>query len=193
MAVGGSWSGWQISRLKKALEETGIRQSQKQLIEMRNRNTELSLALQREQARLKLPEREAANPKRDDKRGLSSLLPGQMQPTFLSVTLAPGLLRDFGGSQKIHVPSGTDFVQFDLKTELPDYPQYQAALQRVDAGTVWTQISPKIGSGIQGQFFRLIVPAGVLRRGDYVLKLSGMTALRELEDIGSYYFRITPK
>jgi hypothetical protein len=32
-----------------------------------------------------------------------------------------------------------------------------------------------------------------LRPGDYVLKLSGMTAGGDLEDIGKYYFRLTPK
>ena len=192
LAAGGSWSVMWISRLQNALEQAGTGESQKQLMEMEARNSELALSLQREQARLKLLEKEAADLRKGDKRGLSSLLRGQRQSTLIAVTLDPGLLRDFGGSKRIQIPAGTNLAQFDLKMEPLDYPQYQAMLQRVDKGKLWTQISPKTESSVQGPFFRLIVPASILEQGDYVLKLSGITAVGDSEDIGSYYFRIIP-
>lgn len=193
MIAGGSWSVLQISRLQKALEQAGTGESQKQFLEMKDQNSELTLALQREQARNKLLEQEATNLKSGEKRGLASLLPGQLQSTLIAVALTPGQLRDLGGSQKINIPVGTDLAQFDLKMEPQDYPQYQATLQRVDDGKIWTQISPRTKSGVQDQFLRLIVPANALRPGDHVLKLSGITAAGDFEDIGNYYFRIIPK
>jgi TolA-binding protein len=193
MIVGGSWSVLQISRLQKALEQARTGDSQKQLIEMQDRYSQLTAALQRDQAQLKLLEQEAANLKRGEKRGPSSLLPGQLQSTLIAVTLTPGQLRDFGGSPKIHIPAGTNLAQFDLKMEPEDYPQYQATLQPVDGGKIWTQISPKTESGTQGQFLRLIVPVNVLRPGDYVLKLSGKTTVGDFEDIANYYFRVIPR
>jgi hypothetical protein len=192
LVAGGSWSVVRISRLQKALEQAGTGESQKQLMETEARNSELALSLQREQARLKLLEQEAADLRKEDKRGLSSLLRGQRQPTLIAVTLDPGLLRDFGGSKRILIPAGTNLAQFDLKMEPLDYPQYQAILRRVDEGKIWTQISPKAESGVQSASFRLIVPVSILGPGDYVLKLSGITAVGDSEDIGSYYFRIIP-
>jgi len=191
--AGGSWSIAQISRLQKALEQGGSRASQMQLMEMQDRYSQMSMALQREQSRLRLLEQEAANLKQGVKPGNSSLLPGQLQTTLIAVTLPPGQLRDFGGSQRISIPAGTDLAQFDLKMEPEDYSQYRAILQNVDQDKIWTQISPMTESGMQGQFLRLIVPAKLLKPGDYVLKLSGVTAAGDFEDIGNYYFRVTAR
>jgi hypothetical protein len=77
--------------------------------------------------------------------------------------------------------------------ESQDYPQYQATLQRVGEDMIWTQISSMTESDEQGRSLRLIVPAKLLGQGDYVLKLSGMSASGDFEDIGSYYFRVMPQ
>jgi hypothetical protein len=190
--AGGSWSALRITELQKAIKQAETRESQGQSV-MQNRNSELTSALEREQARVKNLEQETARLRNGNTQRPSSLLPGQLQSTLIAVTLSPGLLRDLGGSQKFSIPPGTNLAQLDLKMEPQDYPQYQLALQRVDGGKTWIQIAPKTESGAQSRSLRLIVPANVLRPDDYVLKLSGITAAGDLEDIGKYYFRVTPK
>jgi hypothetical protein len=193
IVAGGSWSALQISKLRKALGQAGAEISQKQLMELQNRNSELASALQQEQSIRKQLEQESANLKSRDRDNSSFLLREQVQSALISVTLSPGLLRDTGGPQKIHIPSGTHMAQFDLKMEPQDYPRYQVTLQRVDKDKIWTQISPPTESVVEGQFFRLIVPAQIFQPGDYVLKLSGISATGDNEDIGNYYFRVIPK
>jgi len=193
LIAGGSWSILRISGLQKELEQARSWESQKKAIEIQNRNSELTSALQREQARLAQLEQEATNLKNSEKRGTSSLLNGQMQSTLISVTLTPGLLRDLGGSQKIRIPAGTDQVQFDLKIEPQDFHEYRAALQRLGESEFWTQISPKTESGAQDQAFRLTVPANIMKSGDYILRLSGMTSAGDFEEIDKYYFRVVSK
>jgi hypothetical protein len=192
IVAGGSWSVMRISRLQKALAQTGTLASQQQLIEMQNRNSALNLALQHEQTRYRKLEQEAANLKRGETHGSSSLLPGQLQSIVVAVALNPGQLRDRGGIQRINI-AGTDIVQIELKMEPLDYPQFQAALQFEDDSRILTQIFPKTESGTQEQSFRLLVPANELRAGDYVLKLGGLIAGGEFEEIGKYRFRIVRK
>jgi hypothetical protein len=187
----GLWSTTQFLSLHE--EHAATRDLQRRLTEVQGRNSELTSALQLEQARFRQLEQEAANLKSGEKPGSASLLPGQLQTTLISLTLTPGLLRDVGGSQKISIPAGTSLAQFDLKMEHMDYTQYQATLQRVGDGKIWTQISPEAESAMKGRFVRLIVPAELLVPADYVLKLSGVASGEHFEDIGSYYFRVTPK
>jgi hypothetical protein len=191
--AGGSLSVLRITELQKAIKQAGIRESQGQLV-MQIRNSELTTALAREQSRVRALEQEAANLGRSNMQNPSSRLPGQIQSARIALmTLDPGRLRDRGGSQEFHIPPGTDVAQLDLKMEPQDYQQYQLALKRVDGAEICTRIIPKAGSGAHGQPLRLPVFANDLRPDDYVLKLSGMTAGGHLEDIGKYYFRVTPK
>ena len=193
MIGGGSWQALRISRLRNALERAGTTESPKQLMEAQRRNSELGLALQREQAKVLELGQEAASLKNSTANRPQSLLQGQLRSTIISITLAPGLLRDLGGMQRILVPAGTELAQIDLKLESQDFPQYQATLRRVEESNIWSQTSAGIQTDIQGQFFRLIMPANLLRPGDYVLKLSGIRSNGGLEDVGNYYFRIVAK
>ena len=192
LIAGSLWSAMQISKLRTALEQAGSGDPQNQVMELQNRNSELASALQREQSRVKLLEQSSANLKSNDGRSASSLLEGQLKSTLISVTLAPGLLRDMGGMPKIRVPAGTNLVQFDMKLEPQDYTRYQGTLQRVDGDKLWTQISPGIKAGMEGQFFRLILPAHLFQPGDFIVMLSGIPAAGDPEDVGNYYFRIIP-
>ena len=66
-------------------------------------------------------------------------------------------------------------------------------LQRVDGEEVWTQIFPKTESAAQSQPPQVIIPAKLLTPGDYVVKLSGVTAGGNFEEAGKYYFRVIRK
>jgi hypothetical protein len=192
LIVGGSLAALHITRLQKALDKATSGNPQQQLLELQKQNGELASALQREQARVSQLQQYASNAKNEAQARTSPLL-GQMQSSVLVVALAPGLLRDMGGVQKIRIPDGTNLIQFDLKMEPQDYSRYQITLQRVGEDTFWTQISPKTQSVKEQAFFRLILPAHLLRPGDFVLKLSGSLNDGNLEDVGNYYFRIAGK
>ncbi len=186
LIVGGAWSILQITQLRRALDRAESGGSHKQLMELQKQNADLALALQQEQAHLKTLESAAAN------QSIPPLRQGQSQPTLIVMTLSPGLLRDMGGLQKMQIPSGTHLVQIDLKMEPEVYPRYEATLRRVDEDRLWTQISPGASSSTDNPFFRLLVPANMLQPGDFVLKLRGIPAAGEIEDLASYYFRILP-
>jgi hypothetical protein len=186
--AGGALSMLEISRLRQTLQtESG--NAQKLLVEAEKRNSELTAALQREQARGNMPEQQTGGMKKEETPGLASLQPGQTRPTIFAIALTPGLLRDMGSSRKTGIPSGTNLVQLDLNLDSVDHARYRAVLQRVGDGEVWTQISPKPDS--RGRLLHLVIPANLLTPGDYVAKLSGIGENGETEDIGSYYFRIT--
>ncbi len=188
--AGGSWTSIRVSRLQKALEQAGARDVRKQLMEMQTRNSELAAALQREQSQRGSLEQQVANLKTGEKPGHPSPLPSQLQPALLSFALTPGLLRDMGSSQKINISLGTSLVQLELNMVAEVYPRYRAVLQTVDGDEIWTLIWPKTESTGQGHPLRLILPAKLLTRGDYILKLSGMTTSGDFEDIGNYSFRV---
>jgi hypothetical protein len=154
----------------------------------------LARELQREQARSRQLEQEAANLRAVGKSGSSSLLGGQLPATLVAVALIPGRQRDFGAGKTVHIPAGTDFVQLNLKMQSLDYPLYQATLQNADdSHTILTQILSRTESSVQESSLQLSVSAVALKRGDYFIKLRGMTADGEIEDVDTYYLRITPK
>ncbi len=191
---GSSWSTLQISRLQVALdqEQTEASKSQRQLKEIQSQNLKLAASLEHEQARRTQLEQEAANLKRAQMPG-PSLIPGQIQTTLLTAILAPGRSRGSDGMQEINIPSGESVVKLDLKMEPLDYPGYNATLERIGKDKNRTVIAQQTESRLQGQFSGLFVPAELMTRGDYVLRLSGITVTGKNEDIGSYYFRILPQ
>ena len=109
----------------------------------------------------------------------------------LAVVLTPGLTRDNGEIKKIPVPPGIDTVELQLQIASVDqYQSYRALLQttegveklRVDDLKA-TTIGPSV-------VVRLQLTAGLLTRGDYYVKLSGLTPRGEYEDVGRYSFRV---
>jgi hypothetical protein len=193
LLVGSSLAALHIARLQKALDQAMSANPSMQIVELQKRNNELASALHREQIRVNQQQQPAAELESNEPQIQATRRTGQAQSTVISIVLAPGLLRDTDGIHKIRIPKQTNLVQFDLKMEPQNYARYQATLQRVGEHPLWTQISPNVQSGTEPQFFRLIMPAHLLKPGDFVLKLSGIPNGGELEEIGSYYFRIIGK
>jgi hypothetical protein len=191
--AGGSWSVIEFSRLRRILEQASSQNTLNQLIEMQTRNQELAAAFERERNQRSRLEQEMANLKPGEKPGHPSPPPSQLQPALLSFALTPGLLRDMGINRKINIPAGAKVVQFHLTVAPEDYPKYHAALQSVEGNEVWSQTWLRAEATAQGEPLQLILPAKRLTPGDYVMKLSGITASGESEDAGKYYFRVIQK
>jgi len=100
--------------------------------------------------------------------------------SYASFSLEPGLTRSSGGTQ-IKVPAGIGEVHFELVVEdTSAHKIYTAVLGTPEHPATWTgPVSPKDAG------FLAVVPAQVLRPGDYTLELQG-----DGEDVATYSFRV---
>jgi hypothetical protein len=99
---------------------------------------------------------------------------------YASFLLEPGLTRSSGGTQ-IKVPAGISEVHFELvAADSSAHKTYIAVLGTPERPAAWTgPVSPKDAG------FLAVVPAQVLRPGDYTLEVQG-----EGEDVATYSFRV---
>ena len=100
--------------------------------------------------------------------------------SYASFLLEPGLTRSSGGTQ-IKVPAGISEVHFELvAADSSAHKTYIAVLGTPERPAAWTgPVSAKDAS------FLAVVPAKVLRPGDYTLELQG-----DGEDVATYSFRV---
>jgi hypothetical protein len=102
----------------------------------------------------------------------------------------PAPTRD-GGRTPVVVPAGTIRVVFELQLEDSAFPSYSAALKTSASDEVlWrgNAISPTAGR--DNQAVPITLPANLLKTGNYILDLSGISASNSAELIGSYAFRL---
>ena len=110
----------------------------------------------------------------------------------LAVVLTPGLTRDDnGGIKRIAIAAGTDTVQLQLQIAGADQYQRYRALLATNEGLEKLK-SDDLKATTIGTIVAvpLQLPAGLLTRGDYYVKLSGLTPRGEYEDVGRYSFRV---
>lgn len=126
-----------------------------------------------------LREQRAENPSRPGNGG-----------NVLAVNLTAGGVRSEGERNRITIPANTNIVEFRLEIAFDEYKNYRAIIQ-TDTGSEVFSLD-QLAAEKNGSERVVIVPtpAKTLRPGDYQLKLSGLAAGGELEDIGTYYFRI---
>jgi hypothetical protein len=100
--------------------------------------------------------------------------------SYASFALEPGLTRSQGGTQ-ISLPPGTTEVHFELAVaNASAHKSYTAVLGTPERPAAWTSsVSAKDGSLLA------VVPAKVLRPGDYTLELRAGR-----EDVATYAFRV---
>ena len=158
-----SWSVYQTNQLRDRLQRLEAQRRSEQQSEQRE------LAQERNR-RLEL-ERQNAHP--------------QSSTAFLSFILVPGLVRDSDGQKPLVIPadSGTVRIQLDLKKKA-NYKTYRAEVQTLDGKRIWAQDVPTP---------TLELPARILPADDYVITLKGITAQKDMEDAGEYYFTVIRK
>ena len=116
--------------------------------------------------------------------------PKQPAAPYFAVTLTPGLTRDAGEIKKVLVPAGVNAVQLRLELAADDYPSYRAVIRTDDGREVYA--SKPLPAEMAGsvRIVTVSVPAKLLIHGDYQLKLSGLNANNEFEDVCSYSLRV---
>jgi hypothetical protein len=109
----------------------------------------------------------------------------------VTFTLAAGLLRSAGSLPRVSVPKDALVVRLRLDLPADDYPLYRAALVDANGDEIWaaSKLRGEVEAGQPAVV--LVVPSELLPRGDYQVKLSGVTGREDPETVGTYPLRVS--
>ncbi len=111
---------------------------------------------------------------------------------ILAFELTPGMVRSEGEIKQIVISPGADSVRFDLRIASVDqYQSYRAVLQTAEGSEKFRLDGLSAASTNSGIVVPFSLPARLLTRGDYYIKLGGRNPAGEYEDLPRYSFRIT--
>lgn len=106
------------------------------------------------------------------------------------VALAPGLIREGGQITRVAMPAGADTLQLRLAIPTADYPSYSVSLSTTARADLWTEDELKPTTGAGENQILVNIPAGVLARDDYVVRLRGRRTDGGSEEVSRYTFRV---
>jgi len=105
----------------------------------------------------------------------------------LAVTLAPGLSRGEGETKSIVIPADAGTVRVELLLTDHQYQGFEATLLDSDGRTLTTKNLKPARANPRAVVFD--VPANLLTRGDYRIRLSGTSANGNVESLPGYSLR----
>lgn len=112
-------------------------------------------------------------------------------PDIIALTLSPGGQRTSGSPRALVVTPAALLVRLQLLLEHDDYPTYRAAVENADGARIWKKNGLKSQSGRDGITTVVFgLPPQILKNGDSIVKLSGVTAKGQIEEIGDYRFLV---
>ncbi len=141
----------------------------------------------------KTVEAPAATPKPDkdvpkvEKTPSKGVPPRSVKPPVNPViALFPGIVRSGGDINELSLPKGSKGASIILNIENTDYKRFSARLTDPDGKALYQRNSlrPK------GTKIRIFVPANSLKRGDYIIKLSGENSEGINESVADFQFRV---
>lgn len=200
MFVAGGWFAWETMRLRGQINATQTeyaslqqreQELQAQIEQQRTANTKNTEQLKQELART---QQQIAQLQQQQElvRQQAKLQPptGSSEPSLLHLELAPQT-RGIGQTVTLSVPSDTNYAVLQLVTEDDDYQTYQAELisQSTDQ-VLWKSGKLKGRSRGNAKIIDLNLRAKLLAPNDYAIKLKGVTANGQLEDIHRYAFKV---
>jgi hypothetical protein len=94
--------------------------------------------------------------------------------------------------KRVKVPADTTAVrlQLALPSDSNDYQSYRAVLQDGSGQEVSSKSGLRARAAAQGKIIILDIPAKLIKRDDYYLRLSGQTSGGAFEPAGAYTFRV---
>jgi hypothetical protein len=107
-----------------------------------------------------------------------------------AVTLTPGLVREGGQVTRVSIPNGTDTVRLQLSVPNAEYQSYSVSLATSERADVWRADGLKTATGAGENLLPVDIPAGVLGRDDYILRVRGKRTDGASEDVSRYTFRV---
>lgn len=124
-------------------------------------------------------------------RNWSSETTVQRQPqNILKIALISGSTRGDGATQKVLVQPGVDSVQLEIELARSEYKSYSAELLTPENSSLTTRegIRPEVTNGHEVVYF--ILPAQILKPGDYQVRLDGIAESGSKEPVNKYRFRV---
>ena len=195
--VSGIWFFIENRRLRRELAETQAaranqEQRERELQQQRAHELEQQVASERRRSEELTAELERLQRAQQQTSQTASTPNSSSAPTYVSLVLTIGGARgpDTGQAQTLIIPSGTAQARIQLNLKETDYPAYRASLQMVGGEEVYSRQGIKPAVTKSGAHFSLIVPAGKLVTGDYILTLRGVRAGVEIDDVSKSIFRV---
>ncbi|MGE5198613.1 MAG: hypothetical protein ACM3H9_03155, partial [Rhodospirillaceae bacterium] len=115
---------------------------------------------------------------------------GARAPAAVTVSLAPGLLRDAGGeTARVALVPGCQVLHVDLTAGGERYAGYAATVYDVNGDAIWSQhqLAGVAQGGAVG--VRLTLPCELLPEGDYWVRLFGLAPGQDPAPLDRYDFR----
>jgi hypothetical protein len=91
----------------------------------------------------------------------------------------------------VSVPAAALVVRLRLELPEDDYSRYRAAVMDVDGDEIWVASKLRAEQGPGHPSVLVLLPATLLTRGDYQVRLSGVGERGEPEVVGTYAFRVS--
>jgi anti-sigma factor RsiW len=107
------------------------------------------------------------------------------------LTLSP-VARSGEEENKLVISPGITRARLQLKLDQRRYMKYGVSLETPEGVPIWQNKALKsIATREHGRVVAVELPAGMLKSGDYILKLSGATASGREDNVDAYAFRAT--
>jgi cell division protein FtsL len=185
----------QLASLKEQQATRQLKEEdlQRQVAERNARGDELMEALERKEVEQAKLEAELTGFKAEAKSSMETKLAERpTQPRIISATLSSDASRSEGEMTRIIIPNTASPVWVQLKIDLPadEYSSYRAVLAMDEGKNTDLKDTIKVRARGSGKRLILTLPARLLSSGDYQLKLKGITAQGESEDVNQYSFRV---
>jgi len=122
--------------------------------------------------------------------GRQKIQPPQGPNEVAVLTLSPGLARSGENENRIIISPLVTGVRLQLKLDQRHYLKYGVSLETPEGVPLWQK--NRLRSKTTRQHGRVVVmdvPAPLLKPGDYILTLSGITADGSEETVDAYSFR----
>jgi hypothetical protein len=111
-------------------------------------------------------------------------------PRFATLVLTPTLTRSASDPTPALTLDGDVQVRLELHLESADYPRYRARVRTADGVDVSNQDRLQADRTSAGPVVVLTMPPGLLAPGDYTVRVSGIAADGEADEVASYYFKV---
>lgn len=111
----------------------------------------------------------------------------------LALILRQNLVREDGAARGVEITRGVTLIRLLLEVPSASHKSYTAVLQTTTGQDLARVEDLKARNEDGAQFVVLNVPAEFLTRGDYQLRLIGITGDGQATDIGLYPFQVTTR
>ena len=106
-----------------------------------------------------------------------------------TIVLSPGSTRGNEPAKSFSVPSNADLISLRLNFEDGAFTSYFAVVETVDGQQIWRGKAAKANGKVE-KSVAVSLPARLIKRGDYIARLKGLTKDGVYEAVGDYTFSV---